>query len=416
MTEYSGSRKDLRESTDLAGPSASPEPPYLKFMGSKRRMLRDGLGDVLRRELQAADRFVDLFCGSGAVSWYVAENFPVTVLSNDLQSFSTALSLSITGRTDGFDSDPLLAKWEARASQVREKTPESRSLESFQFDDWARAPKRTVLRAQSLCSRSTRKGIVKAYGGYYFSPGQALRLDSYCASLPRSSPEREICLAGLIIAAGRCAAAPGHTAQPLRPTRRGAKYLFEAWSRNVDLELEGVLRAIAPHCARVRGTATVSDATSVAKSLGPNDLAFVDPPYSSVHYSRFYHLLESVARQSFAEPVGAGRYPPLDQRPRSPFSVPTEARAAVHGLLGVLADRRVRTIVTFPAGSASNGLSGKVIRRMAEGLFEQRRVNRWTSFSTLGGDGTRRRSRLRRAEMILTLTPKGPLSPERSCV
>ena len=57
----------------------------MKYMGSKRSMLLDGLGDLLANNALKTTRFVDLFAGSGAVSIHVATKYEIPVIASDLQ-------------------------------------------------------------------------------------------------------------------------------------------------------------------------------------------------------------------------------------------------------------------------------------------------------------------------------------------
>jgi len=121
--------------------------------------------------------------------------------------------------------------------------------------------------------------------------------------------------------------------------------------------------------ARRRGSIAVQNANTAAKSLRAGDVAFVDPPYSGVHYSRFYHVLETVARGDAGEVSGVGRYPDPKERPWSRYSVATEARNALSELFETVASRGVKTIVTFPVHKCSNGLSGRIVRNLARKHF-----------------------------------------------
>lgn len=56
----------------------------MKYMGSKRAMLENGLGELLGQEIQTANRFVDLFTGSAAVAAHVGCRFHLPVLAFDL--------------------------------------------------------------------------------------------------------------------------------------------------------------------------------------------------------------------------------------------------------------------------------------------------------------------------------------------
>ena len=70
----------------------------MKYMGSKRAMLQNGLGELLGRQVLNAPRFVDLFAGAGSVAIHVARKFPISVLAFDLQSYSAVLTSAVVGR------------------------------------------------------------------------------------------------------------------------------------------------------------------------------------------------------------------------------------------------------------------------------------------------------------------------------
>ena len=137
------------------------------------------------------------------------------------------------------------------------------------------------------------------------------------------------------------------------------------------------------------------------------DLVFLDPPYSGVHYSRFYHVLEGVARGEVGEVTGQGRYPEQSARPISDFSKLSTSRKAFNELLEILARKKANVIVTFPAGKASNGLSGDDVKALAADHFRLEEVKVSSRFSTLGGDSKHRAARQQADEMILTLS-SGP--------
>jgi len=201
-------------------------------------------------------------------------------------------------------------------------------------------------------------------------------------------------------------AAPGHTAQPFQPTAGAAEFLFEGWRRDVWEQTKSALDRICPRHAQSIGEARVGNAESLAQELGPGDVAFLDPPYSGVHYSRFYHVLETVARGDCAEVSGVGRYPPPSERPKSDFSVATRSKQALERLLKILGKRSVRTILTFPKEKTSNGLSGSIVESVAEKYFEIKKVTTNGRFSTLGGNTPKRKARIPAYEIILSLTPR----------
>lgn len=377
----------------------------MKYMGSKRAMLDNGLGSMLRTEAKGRSRVVDLFAGSGSVAWFAAQNLRLPVIACDLQTYTQWLARSVIERTEQVSPEDLELAW-IRPTLDRVPSTQSWRL-AFSVDArggsagvWAKA-------AREVCADSRGSGVIwRAYGGYYFSPRQAVLFDSLRRSLPARGPLKWVCQAALIVAASKCAAAPGHTAQPFATTRSAGPFLREAWLRDPIEVVRSAMRDIGARTANVVGSARVGDALQVARQLQEKDLVFVDPPYSAVHYSRFYHVLETIARGGCGRVDGTGRYPPPAERPSSEFSQKTTSIPALEQLFASLGNRGCTAIVTFPRGKSSNGLSGKVVQEMAAEHFKIGHRYVKTRFSTLGGNGTNRGARINRSELMLVLRPK----------
>lgn len=374
----------------------------MKYMGSKRSMLLNGLGTVLAKELSDSKRFIDLFTGSGAVAWFVATKYQIEVRAFDLQNYGIALANAVIGRTEVLDGESIWISWEKAAKKL---IPAS-NLPTHQKLTQAR-----VKELRKWCASQEGWTVTKAYGGHYFSPTQAVWFDALGSTLPKNPTKRAVALAALIESASKCAAAPGHTAQPFQPTRSAKPFLQEAWDRDVLPYTKNALLAITALCAKKTGTSEVKDANDAAKNLKKGDLVFIDPPYSGVHYSRFYHVLETIARGNCGEVSGVGRYPAPEKRPRSKYSVGTESVDALDNLLSTLASRETRVILTFPDHECSNGLSGDKVKQIANKYFSVSEKIIRSRFSTLGGNGsggagTKGRAARRNAdELILVLKP-----------
>ena len=377
----------------------------MKYMGSKRQMLRNGLGDTLDRALDQAHRFVDLFTGSAAVAKHVAEKYEISVVAVDLQAFCVALAEATLLRERPVQTTIMTEEWVCRAKlRMMESPIYERALvmqQSLKADEIA---------TKALLARELSKGsgndFCVAYGGWYYSPYQALLLSSLREELPKSQDDRVIALAGLISSASRSAASPGHTAQPFKAETRAGTFVIEAWTRDVVGDLQKACIELGDCFSKRKGLAVVGDAKIYARTLNEGDLVFVDPPYSAVHYSRFYHVLESIARGRVGIVSGSGRYPAIEERPSSQFSIKTKAKAALTGLLSQISDANARAVLTFPLDAASNGLSGNMIRDIATERFyiQQEKVS--SRFSTLGGDAKSRTARKDSVELILSLAPK----------
>ncbi|WP_260426273.1 MULTISPECIES: DNA adenine methylase [unclassified Burkholderia] len=384
----------------------------MKYMGHKGKLL-PLLGEILKAEAVNASKIADPFCGSGAVSWYMAQETDKGVLSGDLQSFAVTRAAAVVERTRAIDSNRITKRWFESARAVVDNIVSQfpNAAKSIHPEISIPEIQSIVIRSRTFCDEvlppllSRMSGdfpMTHAYGGHYFSPLQAIEIDALRQTLPKSAETRKACLAALVEAASRCAAAPGHTAQPFQPTKTAAKFIAEAWNRNVWLQVSQALETIASTHATVKGATCLGDYHKCISQLEPGDLVFADPPYSDVHYSRFYHVLETLTRGKQVPVTGVGRYPPISQRPSSNFSQKGQAFAAAQRLIEICMRKEVNLVLTFPSNKASNGLSTRDFVAMGRGKFrsiETEQVN--STFSTLGGKSSNRGGRIECSESIV---------------
>jgi adenine-specific DNA methylase len=370
-------------------------------------MLLNGLGHLLHHRVPNHKRFFDLFCGTGSVASFVASKCDIPVVAGDLQLFAVTLAGAHVERTSTFDAQELFETWLKAAADWKERNldvwrrAEELAPVDGSNDEW----KRAVIRARHFCGElNDDTPLTRAYGGYYFSPIQSLTLDALRASLPCEN--RTAALAALISAASSCAASPGHTAQPFGYTPGGLPHLASAWNKDLSVAVVTRLHRIASTWAKKAGAAVAGDAAHLALEMEEGDLAFIDPPYSDVQYSRFYHVLEGIARGYTGESRGTGRYPPLTDRPQSKFSRVGEAKQAFDELMLCVASTGARAIVTFPSEVASNGLSGELVEAISDQYFSVRSKKISSVFSTLGGNAVVRRARKHATELIMYLEPR----------
>lgn len=374
----------------------------MKYMGSKRAMLKNGLGELLKHESLSASRIVDLFSGSGSVSWFAATQIDKPVEAYDLQVYAAVLADSVISRNKPVSAEEINKLW---INKTKTNLPKMEGwAESIEMELKNTSISAWKSDAQKLCESNvgTNDSIVwNRYGGHYFSPKQALIFDSLLKNIPEE--KRSVCLAVTIIAASQCSASPGHTAQPFKATKTAGKFLREAWTRNPFLYVQQAIDHISGIYAKKIGKAHVGDSNQAAKNLNERDLVFLDPPYSGVHYSRFYHVLETIARGWCGPVSGIGRYPPPEERPNSDYSKKGTSRDAMEDLLRSLSERGCKVILTFPKDECSNGLSGKGLEEMANAFFKVTKKVIKTRFSTLGGNDINRSARKLSDELILVL-------------
>ena len=378
----------------------------MKYMGSKHTLLNKGLGQLILEESRRADRIVDLFCGGSSISWWAAEKTELPVFATDLQQYAVVLARSILGRTMALDPGAVAEEWIDESLKIRELSRAWLAAQDLGCSGSALAE--YVASSRRLCSRLRGSGpIWRSYGGYYFSPAQAATIDALLKAIPEHEPVHTVCKAAVIATASHCAASPGHTAQPFQPTPGASRYIAESWSKDAISLARAAIEEVCPRRANVCGEAIVGDAVPIAGTLSSSDLVVVDPPYSGVQYSRFYHVLEAIASRTEQAVTGAGRYPSLMARPQSSFSTPGRSKQAVKALLENLSRVRATVIFTFPAGPSSNGLSGDLVTEMANRLFDVEKRSVIGRFSTMGGNNSIRSARSASEELVLLMRSKG---------
>lgn len=389
----------------------------MKYMGNKSKMLPI-LGEILLSRAANAESIADAFCGSAAVSWYLAEITDKIIISGDIQSFAVARAKAVIERIDAINPDEMLKNWFEKAKLIVDEVAGyfPNNLKSIEPDlTDSLHIKMVVDQSRRFCGDvlpivfqdfNGEWPISKAYGGYYYSPVQALVFDALRQSLPIEANHRKIAVAALIEATSKAAASPGHTAQPFQPTESSAKYIIEAWLRDPWILVSAAVLEISKKSAQKKGKGLVGDFSKTLERLRPGDLVFADPPYSGVHYSRFYHVLETITRGVEFLPEGRGRYPSLVNRPSSSFSKRSESMIAAIKLIEECARNKLSLVLTFPTGLASNGLSSQDFVEIGKPLYSKiKREEVLTDFSTLGGNKKHRAARQSCGESIISFIP-----------
>lgn len=72
---------------------------------------------------------------------------------------------------------------------------------------------------------------------------------------------------------------------------------------------------------------------------------YADPPYAFVHYSRFYHALETLVKYDYPEVDHKGRY--RTDRHQSPFCKRTEVDGAFSLMFKKVKEKRANLILSY---------------------------------------------------------------------
>lgn len=313
---------------------------------------------------------LDLMSGTGVVARALASRHPISV--NDANPYAALLS-----RTQGIDGNaidvsaiaqairgPYATNLEALTVLVGERIQEEAALLHGDVDAdglqaFANFNALTLLPVTDGGGRKIARLFTERYANVYFGLSQSMEIDSLRLAIdhgyPEAGPERDLCLAALVIACTACASGP-HFAQPARAkSLRSLRTILERRARSVAWEFELALGRLVSRpnlnyslaSATCGGWRDALDAFATANN-GASAGVYVDPPYSKLQYSRYYHVLNVLLAYDYPTVTGTGRYPPREQRFSSRFEYqPGMARRELSDLVKHCAARGLTTMISY---------------------------------------------------------------------
>jgi adenine-specific DNA-methyltransferase len=379
----------------------------LRYMGTKR-----ALAPVVREaiiELARPGQVADLFSGVGSVATSLASASPV--LTNDALGFTTSFA-----RARFLEAKRLPSRTVARRlfpdfrtayEHLREEFAHRLALERTALARETRDALNDYMEAAPHVANSEwyrrRRSAAKAgssherycmtvlyFSAGYFSTAQAAQLDALRFAIDSydEAASRDWLMAAWLAAAGVVINAPGHTAQYLKPgndevfKRIRRQWQRRVWSIFVD-QLDAI-QAIGTKKWRSRNTVCNADALELVGSHNFDQVGtvYADPPYTKDHYSRFYHVYETLYRYDFPASEGVGRY--RADRFRTPFSLAQSAESAFRRLFETIANQNLPLVLSYP----DNGLlhrDGRCVTDLLEEHFTIKQTRYITlQHSTLG--------------------------------
>ena len=363
----------------------------IHYLGGKWRLL-DAIEAALQSLIPAGSIVADPFSGSGVVAGRLASRF--RVIASDVQEYARVLASAVM-RPVALPSDlvdRLLRMGRAREHEIRvaginaligHETHALEQADSGSANDLceilefgtlmgSRSLRRDgrladVLRlAASTVPADTRTVLSRYYGGLYFSYEQAAALDGLAEAI-EDIPEvfRDTARAALVSTASGIASTVGnHFAQPVRP--RGAdgrpkRRTIETTARRRRVEVRPTFRDWLGRYGALSAPAFVGSAfrsdyrDALIDVRGKAAAVYADPPYTRDHYSRFYHVLETIVLRD--EPgistvnvggrVQASRGMYRTDRHQSPFCIKSQAPGAFSELFRLVGEVGIPLVLSY---------------------------------------------------------------------
>ena len=310
----------------------------LNYLGSKLRLL-DFIEENVRKVTPDDAGVCDLFAGSGCVSYKLSKSFPVVTC--DIQHYSKVICdallqpCTLTKETaKAFMSDikdiksklrdalaPLIEleedaikneNLELLTDIVEHGSLEVYNLESteskiapIQNQVYEELKKTGLMGKNSLISRY--------YGGVYFSYRQAVQIDVIMNAIRHypNATDKNVLLAALLSSTSDIACTVGkHFAQPIKARDSKGKikklvYHKAIKDKTIDVTTlfeEWLDKYVSLPKGKYNNTILQGDYMECLKTLPDNiRTVYADPPYTRDHYSRFYHVLETMALDDVPE-------------------------------------------------------------------------------------------------------------------
>jgi len=341
-------------------------------------------------EEEASNRaFVDAFSGMCSVAGAISKSGR-RVVCNDIQGYAALVARCLIATAEPAPTpsrlrEALAGPYQYNRSRLvsylgAEVAEEDRvladlNLESYQsaYTAWRHTANDGEV-AEELKDFSEATGAARyclaslTFAWGYFGLRQAIAIDSIRYAIDRAREDESLsdahcdwALVALLQAASCASASPGHFAQYLRPTTEsGFRRILSQRRRNIwsqFLHEASLLRAYGSREWRKMNAVLQADALALGEKLDglniKSAVIYADPPYSTDHYSRYYHVLETLYLYDFPSAEGAGRYRP-DRFP-TPFSIKTKVEKAMTEFCREIAARDFTLVLSYP----SNGLLNK---------------------------------------------------------
>lgn len=352
--EYIDKKKSLIATTDF--------PSLIKYMGSKTKIIDyviKGINDVYQ-----GSSVVDLFAGSGTLSGALRGQVPI--ISNDIQSYSEILSgayLSNISMSEKNLEDVLI-------SVVKEAEEHSYYLKSLTVEYSVDFSTVEQLKDFKKFEELQRKLIdfdfpnetqyylfTKNYSGTYWSLEQCTLIDGYrkVAEKYKDSDLYFLIMASMMFAMSYNSQSTGHYAQyRVAENEKSMKDILIYRNKNITSLFTRKYNDIISFYRKIENTKDrifySLDFEDCLKRIPRKSTVYADPPYAFVHYSRFYHALETVVRYDYPELKHKGRY--RIDRHQSPFSIKTQAPEAFRRMFNLIREKESNMVLSY----SDNGL------------------------------------------------------------
>lgn len=330
----------------------------MKYMGSKRELLPD-IKYAIHEMVSEGSTILDIFAGTASVGAYLKKDY--NIISNDIQNYSQIIAKSlIESSSIELPDDIHLLIFQIEKEYVKNKDKLIKLFPKTYFNsncfvdikkgEWTDKIRKDYIKFNNLFpspsndfktsskelkllkdmyfnkEKATYLQTVFLFSETYFSLEQAMDIDSIRYAIDvviNDEILKSIFLSALIYAYSYCSSGTGHFAmfRDLKDVSSiedtfiyRKKRVWEYFLNKLDEIIE--YHQYIPNKMYKTFSYDFSELLN-SDEMKNVDLIYADPPYSFVHYSRFYHAIESLVMYDYDIPNFKGRY--RSDRHQSPF-------------------------------------------------------------------------------------------------
>lgn len=327
-------------------------PHIIKYMGSKRELLTY-IGNSIN-EIYAGEEVCDLFAGTSVLS--ASLGHCVKMYSNDIQQYSSVLSKTYLGNYNWRNHtgliESILEKAQLHVDFVKNEFSNlsfdySKDLSLNEFNAMEQEQQDLIYLGFENIEHHL---FIKNYSGTYWSYEQCLWIDAIrmAADDYIDTPVYNPILSSLMFAMAYNAQSTGHYAQYRDANNEiSMKDIILYRNKEVVPYFEKKFKELIEWTGanNYDHEVTSLDYRDCLDIIPEGTLVYADPPYAFVHYSRFYHALETLIKYDYPEVLHKGRY--RTDRHQSPFCKRTEVIGAFETLFHKIKEKKSKLILSY---------------------------------------------------------------------
>lgn len=372
-----------------------PNVKTIRYLGNKRRILSDIVATIYD-EVKEGNIVADLFAGTNCVAYALKNRH--TVFTNDIQKFSQVIAKAL------IENNTLLVTKENAEHELLENYQQNYKILQEIFSKVLKREDHFLtgaFDASNYVKYKTFSENFPYYGphnnnGYskeflqhfsdstinnyranrerfpyllfstyfpngYFGIKQCIQIDSLRYAIDKLSgsdnvkEKKVVYLAALCYALSRCVSSVGHFAQYRKVNskesckeiiKERSKSIFDVFLGVVDTIFSNlVLSKYKNECWNEDYSILFDKEAPYYSKLKEADLIYADPPYTTDHYSRYYHILETLVKYDYPECEKIGRY--RGDRYSSAFSYPLYAKLEFEKLIKYTSSIKTKLLLSY---------------------------------------------------------------------